>query len=504
MMSQAHRSGGKPTRGNCWPPYPSSSSSEEFRDYLHHSSGIAKSAYLSSEVLARIEDRRLLFTCSTIFEQNLCHRRTIVAHLFRRVKEKEGLQMATDSNTCHDFEKLVLTLVFICMLAGLLFQNPGAQYISSVRAALRAIPAEDLSVVRQPSLPAATVDAIFKRLGSPMAGTGQVVVQASLQANIDDAFALAVWWVETNDGAAGVGLADRNPGSVRGSVGYPSAFDGYTIYPSYSAAIVYWFHMLRNVYVNHGLSTVYALSYRYVGTSNSPVWAGHVVSLILKYRGEAPPAPTAAPSSIVQQRGIQIASSGSMANAHTNTVSLANRTRADNMSQRSSMVQQVNALPTLPLPIEFTTIFFALLLALGIVVWALTWEKRQTILSIYAPRQNMDAPNTDALGIFDAFNELADAPATDTLGVAIVTANIRVTDSLPHVPAIPTSQNMTTTSFDGSSLPNIGTNLRIRGTILLPSVPLPSQVEADEIPVNSIAGRRSTGLLSRYSETHQG
>ncbi len=359
------------------------------------------------------------------------------------------------------FILISFTLVFICMLAGLLFQNPGAQYISSVSAALRAIPAEDLSVVRQPSLPAATVDAIFKRLGSPMAGTGQVVVQASLQANIDDAFALAVWWVETNDGAAGVGLADRNPGSVRGSVGYPSAFDGYTIYPSYSAAIVYWFHMLRNVYVNHGLSTVYSLSYRYVGTSNSPVWAGHVVSLILKYRGEAPPAPTAVPSSLVQQRGIQVASS-------------------------------------------MATIFFALLLALGIVVWALTWEKRQTILNIYAPRQNMDAPNTDALGTFDAFNELVDAPDTDTLGVPLVAANIPGTDSLPHIPAIPTSQNMTTTSFDGSSIPNIGTNLRIRRTILLPTVPLAEEVEADEIPVNSSAGRRSTGLLSRYSETHQG
>ena len=111
MMSQAHRSGGKPTRGNCWPPYPSSSSSEEFRDYFHHSSGLAKRAYLSSEALARREERRLLFTCSTIFEQNLCHRRTIVAQLFRRVKEKEKRQMATDRNTCHDFEQLVLTLV---------------------------------------------------------------------------------------------------------------------------------------------------------------------------------------------------------------------------------------------------------------------------------------------------------------------------------------------------------------------------------------------------------
>jgi len=153
--------------------------------------------------------------------------------------------------------------------------------------------AADLSVVGTPSIAAATVDAIFTRLGSPMVGTGKVVEQASRQANIDDAFALAVWWTETNDGAAGVGRADRNPGSVRGSVGYPSAFDGYTIYPSYTAAIRCWFSMLRNNYVNRGLSSVYVIARPYVGTSSYPLWAGKVIKLIYRYRGIAPPPPVA-------------------------------------------------------------------------------------------------------------------------------------------------------------------------------------------------------------------
>src|SRR5579859_6394453 len=134
--------------------------------------------------------------------------------------------------------------------------------------------AGDASVVGPPTLSAATVDAIFARVGSPMVGTGKLVEQTSRFTNIDDAFALGVWWTETNDGAAGVGSADRNPGSVRGSVGYPSAFDGYTIYPSYTAAIVYWFNMLRNNYVNRGLSTVYVIARPYVGTSSYPLWAG--------------------------------------------------------------------------------------------------------------------------------------------------------------------------------------------------------------------------------------
>src|ERR1700730_8298679 len=157
------------------------------------------------------------------------------------------------------------------------------------------LPDSDLSVAGPPSLPAATVNSIFARLGSPMVGTGTLVEQASRQANIDDAFALAVWWTETNDGATGVGLADRNPGSVRGSVGYPSAFDGYTLYPSYADAVVYWFHMLKNIYIGRGLNTVYAISHPYVGTSTSYLWAGKVVALMQRYRGEAPPRPSPTP-----------------------------------------------------------------------------------------------------------------------------------------------------------------------------------------------------------------
>ena len=180
-----------------------------------------------------------------------------------------------------------LLIVFITIAVGLIYNVQDAHFMSSVKAASQTLPDGDLSVVGKPTLRAATVDAILKDLGSPMSGTGQVVEQASQQTNIDDAFALAVWWTETNDGAAGVGLADQNPGSVRGSVGYPSAYDGYTIYPSYSAAIVYWFNMLKKVYVNQGLSTVYLISHPYVGTSSSPLWAGKVVALMLKYRGEA-------------------------------------------------------------------------------------------------------------------------------------------------------------------------------------------------------------------------
>jgi hypothetical protein len=121
-----------------------------------------------------------------------------------------------------------------------------------------------------------------------MAGTGEVVEQAARNNNIDDAFALAVWWAETNDGTAGVGLADRNPGSIRGSAGYPAAFDGYTIYPSYAIAISDWFTLLHNRYVNQGLTSVYTICYPYVATSGATAWANKVVNLMLRYHGGTP------------------------------------------------------------------------------------------------------------------------------------------------------------------------------------------------------------------------
>ena len=155
-----------------------------------------------------------------------------------------------------------------------------------------AVSQDEGAVTGPPSLPAATVDSIFARLGSPMAGTGSVVEQASRATNIDDAFALAVWWTETNDGEAGVGLADRNPGSVRGSYGYPSAYDGYTIYPSYADAIIDWFNVLKSRYISRGLTSVYSICYPYVGTASSLQWAYKVVNLMIRYRGEAPPPPT--------------------------------------------------------------------------------------------------------------------------------------------------------------------------------------------------------------------
>jgi hypothetical protein len=189
-------------------------------------------------------------------------------------------------------QKHLLRLFILSLLISLI--GGGAAFIYQQQQGSLASHASDDNVIGPPSLPASTVNTIFQRLGSPMSGTGQAVENASRAEKIDDAFALAVWWTETNDGAAGVGLADRNPGSVRGSVGYPSAYDGYTIYPSYAAGVTYWFSMLKQRYIDSGLTTVSAIAHPYVGTSTSDLWAGKVIGLMANYRAEAPP-PTPTP-----------------------------------------------------------------------------------------------------------------------------------------------------------------------------------------------------------------
>src|SRR2546428_106168 len=271
------------------------------------------------------------------------------------------------------FQVFMLSTVILLIGAGaaLLWET---QHIGKASMPVHAV--GDVGVSGSPTIAAATVNAIFARLGSPMVGTGKLVEQASHQANIDDAFALAVWWTETNDGAAGVGLADRNPGSVRGSVGYPSAFDGYTIYPSYSAAIVYWFNMLKNNYVNRGLSTVYSISHPYVGTSGSPVWAGKVVALMLKYRGEAPPVPVVIPhGKRVTEPAVYIQATATPL-VHQ-ALSQPGKTPTKHLS---NVAKQANtSSPVLPSSYEYVIVFCALLLALAIVAGVLWLDKKRPI-----------------------------------------------------------------------------------------------------------------------------
>ncbi len=336
----------------------------------------------------------------------------------------------------------------------------------------------DVSVVGPPTLSASTIDAIFARVGSPMLGTGKVVEQASRQTNIDDAFAMGVWWSETNDGAAGVGLADRNPGSVRGSVGYPSAYDGYTIYPSYTAAILYWFKLLRNGYVNgRGLSTVYTIARPYVGTTNYSLWAGKVIALMWQYRGETPPpraitstpqpTPTIDPFILAANKARQrkltslqqyLADGSSTSAISPSTIGQTE----ESIPSLSTATQQANTPSPLSPASKIAIILFGLLTALAIALYAL----RLKIESLPPAIQH---------------NQITNVPAWDAL-----TPSPEFTPSTEDLPLLPTPVPASATVTSGP----LSHNRQTDALHVLPHriILLPSRRDI-----------RSEGLLSRYN-----
>ncbi len=268
-------------------------------------------------------------------------------------------------------KKHLLRVLLLSMM--ILLLGGGAALAYQLHQGMVASHASTDYVVGPPSLSAELVDTIFKRMGSPMVGTGQAVEAASRAQNIDDAFALGVWWTETNDGAAGVGLADRNPGSVRGSVGYPSAYDGYTIYPSYTSAVTYWFHMLKVVYIDRGLNTVSAISHPYVGTSTSNLWAGKVIALMEKYRGEAPPpTPTPTPTATVSAEMIHQAQAIGRQNALKGSGKTAPPVAANTptVPAQPTVTATTISSPGLSANVRQMLVLFCLLLAGALGAWA--------------------------------------------------------------------------------------------------------------------------------------
>ena len=370
--------------------------------------------------------------------------------------------MSKQRQICSLFQLTVVSAVIVLIsgAVALLWQLQQGNLVGT-RFIASAVSSADVSVVGPPSLPAATVDAIFKSVGSPLFGTGKVVEQASRQANVDDAFALAVWWTETNDGVTGVGRADLNPGSVRGSIGYPSAYDGYTIYPSYTAAINYWFPLLKNRYVNLGLSTVYAVSHPYVGTSSSPLWAGKVVALMLHYRSEAsPPQPT--PTITHHAATPAAAPAAKILPATTRTAPQTREVQEEHPIETRSIPPPPQSASPLSPATELAIACLALLAALAIALWGLKIT------------QNLPAP--------------------------VPQLTLPITPIPTFQPVLPNTSIPMPTLL---RLPSQNANRppTLRRITLLPT--LPDTVMPGEPPLPTPVGTRSTGLLSRYREAQE-
>src|SRR5947209_4157218 len=403
------------------------------------------------------------------------------------------------------FQLFMLSTVIILIGGGvaLLWTNQQGHHTGQP---VRAVSdAGDVSVAGPPTLSASTIDSIFARLGSSMVGTGKLVEQTSRQTKIDDAFALGVWWTETSDAEAGVGLAYHNPGSVRGSVGYPSGAMGYTIYPSYSAAIVYWFNMLRNNYVNRGLSTVYTIARPYVGTTSYPLWAGKVINLMYSYRGMGPPpssvTPTPRPKPTIDPN-IVVANLARQYKQRKLTPLLQSRSTsglsplpdqglAQEMSQQNNRGTSQGDNPSpLPRNAEVIIILFGLLTALAIAWYA--FKLKVPVVDVNTESNQTEQAQFESPSLLQSDGE---TPSTDNLPVLPIDTRVPVhegfapsTDDLPVLP---------------TPLPATSEQVRVTDALPRPIIALPAHTDTrTPVTIGVGAGTRSGGLLSRYGQNN--
>jgi hypothetical protein len=355
------------------------------------------------------------------------------------------------------------------------------------------------NIVGPPSLPASTVDAIFARAGSPMVGTGKVVEQVSAQANVDDAFALAVWWAETNDGAAGVGRTNRNPGGVRGSPSFPSAYS-YTMYPSYSAAVTDWFNVLKGRYVSRGLTSAYTICYPYVGTSNAAHWADKVVALMLGYRGAAPPVKPTPTVSITPspaaygrshvvamqpENGMQQSSVG-----QSGTQQAVGGSQATDTQPRQQYVQQAPAQSGADQNLFIT---LALLSAVVLALWGMMMRRRMVV-----PLAPIEQSSNTTMAYPPLFsNEFS--PVIERRTTELLPFPLAATTAWSPLPAVPASPIATIARSPFPSLP-ISPMPEV-GQVPFPSVPaspitMPTQLPFPTIPISDYG----SGLFAHYPD----
>jgi hypothetical protein len=132
-------------------------------------------------------------------------------------------------------------------------------------------PAGD-SVVGSPSISAQLIDQLLCKYSSPACGTGADLYNLGVQYNIDSAFALAVFWNESNFGRAGMAASTRSLGNLR-CIESAACWNGYAAFPSWIDGYRSFYALISGpLYKGSGLTTPEAIIPRYApsGDGNSP------------------------------------------------------------------------------------------------------------------------------------------------------------------------------------------------------------------------------------------
>lgn len=153
-------------------------------------------------------------------------------------------------------------------------------------------PASQTPVVGAPTIAPTTVQRIVA--GTPLAPYAATIYQAGQQRQIDPAFALAIWTVESSLDTAGASVRNNNPGNlICAAAAHPPATGcagRWAVYPNLAAAIADWYRYIDVRYVRRGLTTVDTILPVYAPPSenNTQAYIARVKRLMQQWRGTSP------------------------------------------------------------------------------------------------------------------------------------------------------------------------------------------------------------------------
>ena len=173
---------------------------------------------------------------------------------------------------------LLLTLILVGLFWSLVRSAYAGRVLDEVSSAVglsvaAPAPVGSSSVVGHPSLSASFINRVLAVYHSPAVGLGQAMVGDSLDFHIDDVYALAFFWHESQFGRLGVATVTRSLGNIICTPDYPSCIGRFRSYASWQAGCLDWFRLIASVYVPRGLTTVEQIVPVYAPASENNVSA---------------------------------------------------------------------------------------------------------------------------------------------------------------------------------------------------------------------------------------
>jgi hypothetical protein len=147
------------------------------------------------------------------------------------------------------------------------------------------------SVLGGPSLSASFMDEVLAHYHSPAAGTGEALYEDSVRYGIDDAFAMAFFWHESNFGVNGEATATHSLGNLRcisGAACVDQDRGGYAAFPDWPTGYNSWYVLIKGpLYVGDGRTTVETIIPRYAPSgdrNNEHAYIANVMSVVAQLR----------------------------------------------------------------------------------------------------------------------------------------------------------------------------------------------------------------------------